>query len=74
MRGHNTQAQGRRKASPERGKMKAYGIDYTVNGKFHSVTVDAKDIKSAKAKIGKKHGYTTGRMIKVVRVSVIGYF
>ena len=55
--------------------MKAYGIDYTVKGqRYFNVTVDAKDLKSAKKKLGKKHGYKDGRMIKVERVNVIGYF
>lgn len=55
--------------------MKAYGIDYTVKGKrYICVTVDAKDLKSAKKKLGKKHGYKDGRMIKIERASVIGYF
>ena len=56
-------------------KMKAYGIDYTVKGKrYIGATVDAKDLKSAKKKLGKKHGYKDGRMIKVERVHVIGFF
>lgn len=55
--------------------MKAYAIDYTVKGqKFWGKLVDAKDINSAKRKLGKKHGYKDGRMIKVERVSVVGYF
>ena len=55
--------------------MKAYAIDYTVKGKlFFSVLVDAKDAKSAKKKLGKKHGYKDGRMIKVERISVVGYY
>ena len=54
--------------------MKAYSIDYTVKGvKFHKL-VDAKDLKSAKNKLGKKHGYKDGRMIKVTNVLVVGYF
>ena len=55
--------------------MKAYAIDYTVKGKkFCGKLVDAKDIASAKKKLGKKHGYKDGRMIKIDRVSVVGYF
>lgn len=55
--------------------MKAYAIDYTVKGKLHyGVLVDAKDLKSAKIKLGKKHGYKDGRMIKIERASVVGYF
>lgn len=55
--------------------MKAYAIDYTVKGqKLIGVLVDAKDLKSAKKKLGKKHGYKDGRMIKVERASVVGYF
>lgn len=54
--------------------MQAYGIRYTVNGKAYQAIIDAKDLASAKKKLGKKHGYTSGRMIKVTGVSVIGYF
>ncbi len=55
--------------------MTAYAIDYKVNDKtFWSVHVDAKNLKSAKKKLGKKHGYKDGRMIKVQRVCVCGYF
>lgn len=56
-------------------KMKAYAIDYSVKGqKYFGKLVDAKDLTSAKKKLGKKHGYKDGRMIKVDRVSVVGYF
>ena len=55
--------------------MTAYAIDYTVKGKkildYH---VAAKDLKSAKKKIGKKHGYKDGRMIKIDRVIICGYY
>lgn len=56
--------------------MKAYGITYKVRGKdrVYSVLVDAKDIQSAKKKLGRKHGYKDGRMIQTVDVRVIGYY
>lgn len=55
--------------------MKAYAIDYTVKGQKHfGRLVDAKDLASAKKKLGKKHGYKDGRMIKVEKVSVVGCF
>lgn len=57
--------------------MKAYGIDYTFNGRAYSTTVDAKDKDSARSKIGRRHGLNAAeakRKIKFVRVSVIGYF
>ena len=55
--------------------MKAYAIDYMVKGQKHwGKLVDAKDLASAKKKLGKKHGYKDGRMIKIERVSVVGYF
>jgi hypothetical protein len=54
--------------------MKAYSICYSVKGKCYSVGIEAKDIKSAKKKLGKKHGYKDGRMIKLERVNVVGYF
>jgi hypothetical protein len=55
--------------------MIAYAIDYTIKGKkSYSCHIDAKDIKSAKKKIGKKHGYKDGRMIKIDRVCICGYY
>lgn len=54
--------------------MKAYAIDYTVKGQKYYRLVDAKDIKSAKTKIGRHHGYKDGRMIRLDRVSVVGYY
>ena len=55
--------------------MKAYSIDYTVKGqKYWGKLVDAKDLTSAKKKLGKKHGYKDGRMIKVENFKVVGYF
>lgn len=56
--------------------MIAYGIDYKVRGKdgITTILVDAKDLKSAKRKIGKKNGYKDGRMIQIQRVNVIGYY
>lgn len=55
--------------------MKAFAIDYSVKGQKHwGKLVDAKDLASAKKKLGKRHGYKDGRMIKIERVSVIGYF
>lgn len=54
--------------------MIAYHVWYTVKGTAYDKSVDAKDIKSAKKKLGKKHGYKDGRMINVTRVSVIGYY
>lgn len=55
--------------------MTAYSIDYTCKGVTHyRVLVEAKDLKSAKKKLGRKHGYKDGRMVKVDRCSVVGYF
>jgi hypothetical protein len=54
--------------------MKAYAIDYSVKGHKAHRLVDAKDLKSAKKKIGRLHGYKDGRMIKIERVYVVGYF
>ena len=55
--------------------MTAYALDYTVKGQKHfGALVDAKDIKSAKKKLGKKHGYKDGRMVAFDKVSVVGYF
>lgn len=56
--------------------MTAYGINYRVgkNENLMTTIIDAKDLKSAKKKIGRKHGYKTGNMIKIEKVNVIGYF
>ena len=56
--------------------MQAYGIVYKIRGKDqkHDVLIDAKDIKSAKRKIGKKHGYKDGRMVQILQSSIIGYY
>ena len=57
-------------------EMVAYYIGYQVRGKEkeYSVSIEARNLKSAKKKIGKKHGYKTGNMIQIHSVSVIGYF
>lgn len=56
--------------------MQAYGIKYHIRGteRVYDINVDAKDAKSAKNKIGKKHGYKDGRMIVFDDCKVIGYF
>ena len=56
--------------------MQAYYINYKVRNddKLRDISIDARDLKSAKRKIGKKHGYKDGRMIKITGVSVIGYY
>ena len=54
--------------------MQAYSIEYKVKDRNFSILINAKDVKSAKKKIGRKHGDVTGRKTKVLKVSVIGYF
>ena len=57
--------------------MQAYFMKYHIRGKedkLHTASVDAKDAKSAKRKIGKNHGYKDGRMIVVDECKIIGYF
>ena len=57
--------------------MQAYGIKYHIRGKENkimNILVDAKDVKSAKNKIAKKHGYKDGKMITIDNCKVIGYF
>lgn len=57
--------------------MQAYGIKYHIKGnenKTMDVLVDAKDVKSAKNKIGKKHGYKDGRMVVIDNCKIIGYY
>ena len=57
--------------------MQAYGIKYHIRGKeekIFDILVDAKNITSAKKKIGKKHGFKDGRMIVIEDCKIIGYF
>lgn len=56
--------------------MKAYGIDYTYKGHRYWTTVDARDLKSAKNKIGRKHGLKASEAdaIKITNHHIIGYF
>ncbi len=53
--------------------MVSYYIHYTINNNSYEILIDAKDIKSAKKKIGRKHGYKSSRKVKVDNVCVIGY-
>ena len=57
--------------------MQAYSIKYSIRGKEdkeYDILVDAKDLKSAKKKIGRKHKYKDGRMIVVNNCVIIGYY
>ena len=57
--------------------MTAYHIVYEIRGKAsgtHEISIDANSLKQARQKIGKKHGYKTGRMIHIIAVSIIGYY
>lgn len=56
--------------------MVAYSIRYKVRGSdtIRETMIDAKNLKSAKRKIGKKHGYKDGRMIQIQGTSIIGYY
>lgn len=56
--------------------MVAYYITYNVRNKneTNDVLIDARNLKSAKKKLGHKHGYKTGNMIQIQKVSVIGYY
>lgn len=56
--------------------MIAYSIDYKVRGndRIYTTSVEAKDIQSAKKKLGKKHGYKDGRMIEIIKSVIVGYF
>ena len=56
--------------------MTAYAISYHIRGKenrTYNISVDAKDLASAKKKIGKKHKYKDGRMVVITYSSIIGY-
>ena len=54
----------------------AFGITYKIRGnnRKYDVLIEARDMKSAKRKLGKKHGYKDGRMIQVIWSTVVGYF
>lgn len=56
--------------------MVIYHIEYTIKGhdEIHEARVEATGINNAKIKIGKKHGYKSGRMIKVKSYFITGYF
>lgn len=56
--------------------MVRYSVYYTIKNKdgYYNKAIDAKDLKSAKNKIGKKYGYKDGRMIQVQKYSIIGYY
>ena len=57
--------------------MIAYYVNYSIRGKeerSYNVSIDAKNLDSAKKKIGKKHKYKDGRMIKINDYKIIGYF
>ena len=55
--------------------MTCYCIDYEIRGKERKyfAHVDARDLKSAKKKLGRKHGYKSGKMIRCLDVLVCGY-
>ena len=56
--------------------MVAYNIDYKIRNDdtWRNAQIDARDLKSAKKKIGRKHGYKDGRMIIIHRAFIVGYF
>ena len=58
--------------------MIAYAIDYKIKGKNmeypRCIHVDAKNLASAKKKIGRKYGYKSGRMVEIYNVCVCGYY
>lgn len=53
--------------------MKAYSIRYSVGGKVFSISVDASSTVYARRKIARKHKVEE-RIVKLLDVSVIGYF
>lgn len=56
--------------------MQAYSISYSVKGREGTIStlIDAKNLKSAKKKLGHKHGYKDGRMINILKSNIIGYY
>lgn len=55
--------------------MTAYYIKYQIRGKEQEYEkhIDAVDLRMAKRKIGKQHGYKDGRMVNILDTKVIGY-
>lgn len=55
---------------------KKFEISYTYNGEGHTATVEARDIKSAKNKIGKQYKLNaeeTAKQIRVSDIKVVGF-
>ena len=55
--------------------MIAYAIAYTIRGKdeIHDILIDAKDLKYAKKKIAKRHGYKDGKKVQIKQCSIVVY-
>ena len=56
--------------------MVLYSITYSLKNKpekIYTVNVNAKDFKSAKRKIGKRHCYENGRMVNILEASILEF-
>ena len=53
--------------------LQAYSVGYTVNSRAYDELIDAKDIKSVKNKLARKHK-TSPRSIKIIRSRIVGYY
>lgn len=58
--------------------MQAYSVHYKVKGDvfdaLRTLTVDAKDLKSARKKIARRHGFKDEKRIQIQGSSIVGYF
>lgn len=53
--------------------LQAYSVGYMVNGRSYDELIDAKDIKSVKNKLARKHK-TDPRSIKITQSRIVGYY
>mgnify|MGYP007133761762 FL=1 len=56
--------------------MQAYSIDYKVKGddRLRRLNIDARDLKSARRKIARRHGFNDEKTIQIQGSRIIAYF
>lgn len=56
--------------------MQAYSIYYKVKGdeRLRQLNIDAKDLKSARRKIARRHGFKDEKPIQIQGSTIIAYF
>jgi hypothetical protein len=84
MQGHEDRTQriianlvgGKVKPSEKLVKMQAYSIDYKVKGddRLRRLNIDARDLKSARRKIARRHGFKNEKTIQIQGSRIIAYF